>query len=144
MALVCESWVKGKEETYAADERFNKVQGIRSTGVLFSGLSHELNVFEGILAIGVGSEVIVVMLQSEEGFPVGLGEGVGFSPEEKLHGHADGIREKVGVEAFEDFAFVFVVVAPCLGLAGLRAWLSVSTVWPRKKWGWWKRNGRWC
>lgn len=66
-----------------------------------------------------------MVLQFEEGFPVGGRKVVGFSPEQELHGHADGVGEDIGVEAFEDSAFVSVVVTPCLGLAGLGVWLLV-------------------
>ena len=69
-----------------------------------------------------------MVLQFEEGFPVRGREGIGFSAEEKLHGHADGVGEEVGVEALEDFAFVFVVVPPCLGLAGLEGAIVSSCV----------------
>lgn len=57
--------------------------------------------------------------EGEEGLPVGVGDGVGFLEEEELQDHAGGVGEDFGVEAGEDSAFVFVVVGPGCGLAGL-------------------------
>ena len=50
--------------------------------------------------------------------PVGGGEGMGFEEEEEEE-HARGVGEDFGVQVGEYFAFVFVVVGPGGGLAGL-------------------------
>ena len=59
------------------------------------------------------------MLELHERVPVRVGKYVGFAKQQKLHNHAHGVGQDIRVELAEDLAFVFVVMFPCLGLAGL-------------------------
>ena len=120
--------------THSSDHPFHFADVLFRARVFLRGLGHQLDVLPRVVALGVllSFEVVEVVLQVEEAFPVGWRERVVLAEEKETNEKTDGVGKDFWVEAFEDLAFVFVVVLPGRLLACLEK--RIISRMDRRRW----------